>query len=90
MKVLPLRIESKYETWFLAISSLVFSKLLLSSLNDVEGPNLLIVFVGAIPFYIVALLSYGLLPQQRFVRWGCTVLVQGLLMVVLRIALVHW
>lgn len=51
--------SKKITLLILAVTALVFSKILFSLFDDPEGPNLLVIGVGALIVWLVSLLAYA-------------------------------
>lgn len=76
--------SSKYSLFILGATAFVCSRSLFIFFDDPEGPNLLVVAVGAAVLYVPSLIVYvWYAPVSVFIRISCALLVQVLLVAVL-------
>lgn len=69
----------KSQLIILGLTSLVFSRLIFFFFDDPEGPNLLVVAIGAVSLYLPSLLAYSFLKLSSSNKFLIAVLIQILI-----------
>ncbi len=73
--------SKKISLIILAITSIVFSRVMFTLFDDPEGPNLLVVMVMATIVYLLSLITYKRIPEPSFKRFFLTIVTQAVIIV---------